>query len=189
MSEHDPDVPPFAESEWAAFGQGAAAAREEWRAEQESLADDAAEVLHHGRTLRDVFVDALRNGDRVAVTVGGHHLVGFVVDVSDDLLALRTISGARADVRLGAQVPLESSVQEPAAGQPMTGEIAGRTFRSRLLEHEAAGAELVIGRSTSPDPLEGRVIVAADHVRVVGRVSETLLNLSALVYISPRRSA
>ena len=189
MNDDGSALPGFSESDWAAFGPGAAAAREEWRAEQEALGADAAEALHHGRTLRDVFVDALRNGERLAVTVAGHLLVGLVLDVSDDLLALRTMAGSRIDMRLASQVAMSVSVHDRAAGQPVTGEIARRTFRSRLLEHEAARTELVVATTTSPDLLEGRVVVAADHVRVVGRVRETLLSHAALVYLSPRATA
>jgi hypothetical protein len=188
VSDEDSAFPP-SEPDWAAFGHGAATAREEWRAEQESLAEDAAQARHHGRRLGDVLVDALRNGDRVAVSVGGHHLVGFVVDVSDDLLALRTIAGSRNDVRLDPHVAISVSLRDRAAGQPRTGEIERRTFRSRLLEHEAARTELVVASTLSPDLLEGRVAAAADHVRVVGRANETLLSLAALVYVAPRAAA
>jgi hypothetical protein len=38
------------------------------------------------------------------------------------------------------------------------------------------------------EPIDGRLVVGADHVRVVGRGGgETIVPLQALAYVSPRR--
>jgi hypothetical protein len=57
-----------------------------------------------------------------------------------------------------------------------------------LLDREAAGGESTVGSLSSTEPLDGKLIVGADHVRVVARGGgETLLPIHAIAYVSPRR--
>lgn len=166
----------------------AAAARSDWRDEQEAAAADAAEVFEHSRRTRDLLAECMRNGDRVAFVMGPHRAVGMVVEVAEDLLAIRNVGSGRLDFQLRGDEPYLVIVQDRAVGQPGGDELPSGSFRARLLDREAAGGESTVGTLLDAEPIDGRLVVGADHVRVVGRGGgETIVPLQALAYVSPRR--
>ncbi len=166
----------------------ATTARHEWREEQEALTADAAEQFHHGRTVRSLLMECMRNGDRVAVVSGAHRAVGLIVEIADDLIAVRNLGSGRLDFRLADDLVFQVVVQERAIGQPGGDELVSGSFRARLLERESADGESTIGSLLTPEPLDGKLIVGADHVRVVGRGGgETILPIQSIAYVGPRR--
>ncbi len=166
----------------------AASARHDWREEQEALTADAVEQFHHGRDLRGLLQECMRNGDRVAVASGSHRAVGLIVELADDLIAVRNVGSGRLDFQLQPGQPFEVIVQERAIGQPGGDEIASGSFRARLLHREASDVESTVGSLLRAEPLDGKLVVGADHVRVVGRGGgETILPLSTVAYVGPRR--
>lgn len=166
----------------------AAAAREDWRSEQEAASADAVAQFHHQRDLRNVLNECMRNGDRVAVVVGPHRAVGQIVEIAEDLVSVRNLGSGRYDFQVRPDVAFEVIVQEAAVGQPGGDELASGSFRARLLEREAADAESTIGSLLRTEPIDGKLVVGADHVRVVGRGGgETLLPMHAIAYVAPRR--
>ncbi len=166
----------------------AAAARQEWREEQEAATAEAAEAYQHSRTVADLLNESMRRGDRVAVSVGPHRGVGQIVEVAADLVAVRNLGSGRIDFQLRAEMPWQLVVQEQAVSQPAGDELPSGSFRARLLDREAAGGEATIGSVLSAEPIDGRLVVGTDHVRVIGRGGgETLVPVSALAFVGPRR--
>lgn len=164
-----------------------AAMRAEWRDEAEEAGRDAAEQWQHSRTLGDRLVECMHRGDRVAVVFAGHRLTGEVLDVADDLLALRTVAG-RIDVHLHPGVPLTVEVVErsPSGGRRSTG--SGGGFRAGLLARELDGEEVTLATTVRDEPLDGRLTVGADHVCIVGRGgAETFVPWGSIAYVRPRR--
>jgi hypothetical protein len=166
----------------------AAAAREEWRAEQETAIADAAEAFEHGRTVHELLTESMRRGDRVALTVGPHRHVGMIVEVASDCVGIRNVGSGRVDVQLRSESPWQVVVQEREVGQPAGDEVRSGSFRARLLDREAAGDEVTIGSVLTAEPIDGKLVVGADHVRVVGRGGgETVVPMQTLAYVAPRR--
>ncbi len=87
--------------------------RAAWRAEQDAATRDATEDWQHRQTLVDRLRAHMHRGDGLTVTVLGRRLVGFVEEVGDDVLALRTVSG-RIDVHLAPSIAFEYAVTAPA---------------------------------------------------------------------------
>jgi len=166
----------------------AAAAREEWRAEQEAVIADAAEVFEHHRTISDLLSESMRRGDRVALTIGPHRHVGMIVEVAPDCVGIRNVGSGRVDVQLRSDLAWQVLVQEREVAQPAGDEIRSGSFRARLLDREAEGAEVTVGSVLANEPIDGKLVVGADHVRIVGRGGgETVLPMHALAYVGPRR--
>ncbi|HEX5096997.1 MAG TPA: hypothetical protein VFX21_13315 [Acidimicrobiia bacterium] len=165
-----------------------AAMREEWRAEQDAAAADAAEQWRHRRTLADRFVEHMHAGDRVAVTVGGHRVTGIPEEAGADLVALRTVFG-RVELHIAPGIPLTYEIYEPSAASGGRGNaIAGGQFRNALLHHEH-DTEVSVGTLTEPDGLDGRIEVGVDHVKVIARAGrETVVTLDTITWVSPRRT-
>jgi hypothetical protein len=155
---------PFAR---ATLGDAAAAARAEWRADEEAWTRAAAEQWRHNRTMRDVLRDSMHRGDRLELVLPSITFAGAVAAVGDDVVVLDAIDGL-IDVNVAAQMPFLVRVLERAhtggtRGMPVT------TLRARALELETDGSEVRVGCSTLPSVLEGRVQVGRDHLGVVDR--------------------
>ncbi|MGH9025660.1 MAG: hypothetical protein ACRDWD_06005 [Acidimicrobiia bacterium] len=160
----------------------AAAARAEWRAEEEEWTRAEAERWVHRRTLVDLAREYLHRGDEVAVVAAGVTFCGELTRVGTDWLQVQTMSG-RVDVALtlnladgpaGAQpapVLIRRTERARAGGRRDDGAVA--TFRARLLEHETNGAVVVVGSRLLPGELRGVLAVGADHVLVCAEGVET----------------
>jgi hypothetical protein len=162
------------------------ALREEWRAEQEVQHTEAVEEWRHRRTLRDMALETVHRGDPVVVLFEHVRFHGDVEAVGPDLLAVKTVSG-RVDVHLHDSVPLLLQVGERVR-EGGAREVAGDgDFRSALLARERA-AEVTLGTTFHVEPYDGRLVVGADHVCLVGRGGgETYFPLWTVAYVMPRR--
>ncbi len=138
-----------------ALAAAGAAAREEWRSEQEAAARDAVEQWQHARTLVDVAREYMHRGDRVAITVAGHHATGEIVEVARDRLAVFD-GDRRIDVHLHDALPLALRVVERARAGGRSGTRAV-SFRARLLEMETAATRVMVAtaRRCRPDRWRG----------------------------------
>jgi hypothetical protein len=171
------------------LGATGAAMREEWRSEQEAATRDAAEQWRHSRTLLDLARDHMHRGDRVEITVAGHHAVGEIVEVAGDRIALLDAAvpggGRRVDVHVSDAVPFSFRVVDRARAGGRSGARTA-TFRARLLELEAAGAPVTIATTISPDPLTGTLSVGRDFIVIATVLGvETVISLSAVAAVSP----
>jgi hypothetical protein len=147
--------------ERSGIGDAAAAARAEWRTEEDEWRRAAVEQWHHGRTLLDVVRDCMHRGDTVSVRIGTVTVTGTVCAVGDDVVSVAAPDG-RADFLADARTPLLVRVVERAPrggtrGEPCT------TFRARLLELEAS-EEVVEIATASGDAARGRLVVGRDHL-------------------------
>lgn len=139
-------------------------ARAEWRAEEEQWSRAALERWEHGRSLVDVVRDCMHRGDTVTFVFSSSSWSGVVIAVGRDVACVDT-GAARVDIRLGADAPFvlrvrpDAHAAASAAGHdfsPLT------TFTARLREID--GTAVFIG--TSAGPLEGRLRIGVDQLRV-----------------------
>ena len=79
------------------FGDAAAAARSEWRADEEAWTHAAVERWLHDRTLLDVVRECMYRGDTVSVAFAERVFTGRVTAVGSDLFALELVE-VRVDV-------------------------------------------------------------------------------------------
>jgi hypothetical protein len=174
--DDDQDPPPD-------LGAAGAAMREEWRAEQESVTDDAVEQWRHSRTFLDLARDLMHRGDHVSIAAGPHRAVGVIVEVARDRLAVfDEAHDARVDVQVAETIPLSLTVVERArAGGRSGAQFA--SFRARLLELE--GRAVTIATTLGPDRVTGTLGVGVDVVMVTTAVGETLLPLSTVASVAP----
>ena len=172
---------PFAS---AGFGDAGAAARAEWRADEETWTRAAVEQWRHNRSLRDITRDAMYRGDRLAFELPAVTFTGWITAVGDDVVVLETPDGP-VDVNVAEHVPLVVRALERAhaggtRGTPVT------TLRARALELETEGCDVRIGCSVVPDVLEGRVKVGRDHLVVSERDGDdVVVPLAAVAWMRP----
>lgn len=160
----------------------AAAARAEWRVDEEHWAGAALEQWQHARTLVDLARDHLHRGDTISLRWPGSavSLTGRVTAVSDDALAVDAFTG-RVDVSLAPGLALAWRVVEQATRGGSRGD-EPLTFRARLLELEAIGAPVDVA-ALDDEIVRGAVRVGRDHVQVVGGDARWVLALSALRWV------
>ena len=162
------------------------AMREEWRAEQDAATADAADDWRHRRTLRDIALETLHRGDPIVALLPNVRFHGEVEAIGPDLIALRTVSG-RVDVHLHDGVPLMLQVGERVKDGGGRETVGDGDFRSSLIARENAG-EMTLGCTLLAEPLDGRIVVGADHVCLIGRGgAETYLPFASVAYVMPRR--
>jgi hypothetical protein len=168
------------------LGQVGASMREEWREERETAGREAAAEHRHTLTLRDLLVECMHRGDRLTVSIGPHRFTGTVAEVGPDLLAVQTV-GSRIDVHLHPSVPLLVQIAE-RTGTGGHGAPAGSgDFRAALIAREDAD-EVTVGTTFDLEPLDGRLLVGADHVTLVARGgAETIVPMAEITYVSARR--
>ena len=165
------------------LGAAGAAMREEWRAEQESVTDDAVEQWRHSRTLLDLARDLMHRGDHVAIIAGAHRAVGVIVEVARDRVAVfDDVHDARVDVQIAETIPWSLTVVERARSGGRSG-AQFASFRARLLELE--GRAVTIATMLGPDRVTGTLGVGVDVVMVTTAVGETLIPLSSVVSVAP----
>lgn len=138
----------------------AAKARAEWRADEQDWSRAALERWEHGRALDDVVRDCMRRGDIVTFAYVAHSWSGRVASVGDDIARLDT-RDVRVDIRLAVDAPFVLRVRA-VDGPGARDDSALTTFTARL--REVDGTAQCIG--TSNGPLEGRVRIGRDQVRV-----------------------
>jgi hypothetical protein len=145
------------------IGEAAAAARAEWRADEDEWTRAAVEQWHHGRPLLDVLRDCMHRGDTVSVRIGAVAVTGTVGAVGDDVVSVAAPDG-RADFPAGANASLLVRVVERARSGGTRGE-ACTTFRARLLELEASERDVEVA-TLAGDALRGPLVVGRDHLVV-----------------------
>ena len=158
--------------------------RATWREEQEAATREAAEDWQHRQTLIDRLRAHMHRGDGVTVTVLGRRLVGFVEEVGDDVLALRTASG-RIDVHLAPSIAFEYAVTSPAReGGHRGSDAVGGSFRAALLVREQ-DVLVLLGTAADPDGRAGRLSVGADHVVLTTPDTELAVPLASVGWVCP----
>jgi hypothetical protein len=162
-----------------ALAAGAAAARAEWRAEEEEWTRAEAERWRHQRTVAGLAREYLHRGDTVEVAIAGATFRGTLTRVGDDWLQVQT-DGGEVDVSLAAGIVLRRLVRAVAGGRRDDGAVA--TFRARLLEHEAAGEPVIVGAPALDGTVQGAMTVGADHVIITVDEIETALAQISWVY-------
>jgi len=167
----------------ASLGDAAAAARAEWRADEEAWTRAAVEQWRHNRTMRDVIRDAMHRGDRLAFVLPAVTFAGCVTSVGDDVVVLDTIDGP-VDLNVGEHAALVVRVLERAhaggtRGAPVT------TLRARALELETEACDVRIGCHGTPAVFDGRVQVGRDHLVVTERAGggDVVLGLTAVAWM------
>jgi hypothetical protein len=141
----------------------AAAVRAEWRAEEEHWSRAALERWEHGRGLDDVLRDCMRRGDVVTCAFATVTWTGGVVAIGVDVARLAT-GAAEVDVRLAADAPFVLRVRAGTTHRSLD-EGTLTSFRARLRELD--GTAVSIG--TAAGPLEGRLRIGRDQVRLTDR--------------------
>ena len=146
------------ESDTMADGDGAAA-RAEWRAEEEQWSRAALEHWEHRRGLDDVLRDCMHRSDVATFAFASVTWSGSVVAVGRDVARLDT-GATSVDVRLTPDAPFVLRTR-PGADDAHAGEMIG-TFSARLRELD--GTAVCIG--TSSGGLEGELRVGRDQLRL-----------------------
>ena len=160
--------------------------REEWRAEQEAASADALEAWRHERSWRDIAIESVHRGDPVVVTLANVRFFGMVEAVGPDLLAVRSVSG-RVDIHVCEGVPLVLQIGERVKEGGARESVSQGDFRSALLAREQA-REVTLGSPLYEEPVDGRLVVGADHVCLIGRGgAETYFPFWSVSYVMPRR--
>jgi hypothetical protein len=160
--------------------------REEWRANQEAETADAADEWRHQRTLRDIAIETVHRGDPIVAMLGHVRFHGDVEAVGTDLLAIRIVMG-RVDVHLHPGVPIMLQVAERVKEGGAREAVADGDFRSALIARERFG-EVTLGCTLHEEPFDGRLVVGADHVCLIGRGGgETYFPFWSVAYVMPRR--
>ena len=160
-----------------------AAARAEWRADEEAWTRTALEQWRHNRTMRDVLRDAMHRGDRLAFVLPNITFAGSVIAAGDDVAVLDTIDGP-VDINVSDHSPLVMRILERAHAGGTRG-ASVTTLRARALELETDRCEVRIGCSGAPTVLEGRVQVGRDHLVVSERDggSDLVVALAAVAWM------
>jgi hypothetical protein len=163
------------------FGDAAAAARSEWRADEDAWARAALERWSHRRTLLDVARECMHRGDTVAVGFPHHAFSGRIVAVGDDVFSL-DVAESRVDVAATHDARFVLRIAARARSGGVRG-VAVTTIRARLLELETAGYDVELGCATG-ETIAGLVGVGRDHVVVrPPDAADTVMPVGALAWI------
>ena len=161
-----------------------AAMRAAWREEQEAATREAAEDWQHRQTMVDRLRAHMHRGDGLTVTVLGRRLIGFVEEVGEDVLALRTATG-RIDVHLRPSIAFEYALTAPAREGGHRGtDAVGGSFRAALLvrEHDA---RVLLGTAAEPDGRAGVLRVGGDHVVLTTPDTEVVVPITSVGWVCP----
>jgi hypothetical protein len=164
-----------------------AAAREEWRSDEEAAIADAASARHQGLSMRDWLCEAMARGDRLSIRCFQVRAAGAICEVDGDLLSLRNVGSGRIDLHLRDGLPYIIQLSEAAAAEPAATPIPSGGFRGRLLACENAGEEHSVWLLGEQECIDGRLQVGADTLTVESRLgSKLILPLSAVIAVAPR---
>ncbi len=160
-------------------GDAAAALRAEWRADEEEWTAAAVAQWSHGRTLLERARHHMHRGDTLDVELGAAHVMGHVVAVGIDVIAVDGIGG-RVDLHVHSHAPIAWRVLRAAPSGGSRGLDVG-SFRVRLLELEMNATVVDIDATIWSGSCRGRLTVGRDHLAVVDddRV-ETVFALSGV---------
>jgi len=159
----------------------AAAARAEWRAEEESWIRAAHERWEHGRSLVDVVRDCMHRGDRVTFVLSSTTVAGAVVAVGTDVARVATVEGA-VDVAISSASPVVVRVA-PGRNPGTRGDGTVTTFAARLRELDGAVVDVA---ANDGDELRGRLRRGRDHVRVDdGDRGSAYVPIGSVVWVRP----
>jgi hypothetical protein len=160
-------------------GDAAAALRAEWRADEEEWTAAAVAHWSHGRTLLERARHHMHRGDTLDVELGATHVIGHVVAVGVDVIAVDGIGG-RVDLHVHSHAPIAWRVLRAAPSGGSRGLDVG-SFRARVLELEMADARVELGVSVSVGTVHGLLTVGRDHLVVAdGDDAETVVALDAV---------
>jgi hypothetical protein len=164
----------------------AAAMREEYRAGSDAETSDAADEWRHRRSLRDIAIETVHRGDPIVIVMEHIRVHGEVEAVGPDLIGVRSVMG-RVDVHLHDGVPMFIQVGERVKEGGARETVADGDFRSALLARERFG-EVTLGSTFQTEPHDGKLVVGADHVCLIGRGGgETYFPFSSIAFVMPRR--
>lgn len=150
--------------------------RAEWRDDQEGATRDAYEQWRHGRSFADTLTELTTRGDAVSVTFSNATFRGPVAEIGPDRFAIAAPVGL-VDVSFDAGLILGVDPGH-GAGEPPA---QGGTMRSRLLEHETAGATVIVGVGNLE--VRGTVEVGTDHVLVDQSGVQRIVAISAITWL------
>jgi len=159
------------------LGATTGAMRSEWQAEEDELTRAAYEQWRHGRSFVDLLGECAARGDTIHVTFPTATFRGAVVELGPDRFALAAGPGP-VDVSLGADLVLGIDRSPGAAGETPP---SGPSLRARLLEHEMAAADVVLG--TAGTEVRGTLVVGVDHVVVTQGDLERVVPLHAIAWV------
>jgi len=125
------------------FGDAAAAARSEWRADEEAWTSAAVERWLHECSLLDVVRECMHRGDTVSVGFAQRVFSGRVGAVGVDLFSLELVEG-RVDVAAARDARFVLRVEARARSGGARGDDV-TTMRARLLELETARSDVELG--------------------------------------------
>lgn len=150
------------EPEWLPQPVDAGAARAAWRAEEEEWTTAAFARWTHGRTLVDRARDHLHRGDLLEVALDDSRVVGRVVGVGDDVIAIESEAG-RVDINAGARAPVVWRVLRRETSGGSLGLDVG-SFRARVLELEMDARWVDVDLDAGWPSCRGGLTVGRDHV-------------------------
>ena len=156
--------------------------RVEYRAEQEDVIRDAAELFRHRRTLHDVLCDHAMRGDVLALTTGSHRLIGSVQAVGDDVVTL-AIDGTGTDVVIDATRALSLEVVRTTLDSRQSRPRQRTSLRARLLEREMVGSPIELATVVDERIVRGFVHVGADHVAVTNDQRAVTVSFPAIAWV------
>jgi hypothetical protein len=166
------------------FGDAAAAARSEWRADEEDWTRAAVERWLHARTLLDVVRECMHRGDTVSVRFGDRVFSGRVSAVGSDLFSLDLVEG-RVDVAAADDARFLLRVDARARSGGARGDHV-TTLRARLLELESARCDIEIGAGLG-DEVRGQLCVGRDHVLVRSAATpDAVVPMGAVAWVLAR---
>ena len=158
---------------------------EEVRQDAAEAAADAELLRRRRRSLTDLFLEAMAQGDRVRLSVAGRWAVaGDLVHVGSDFVTIID-EHTTADVALSAAVARFERATR--GGRSSTG--GARTLVARLREFEATGESVVV-RTSHDNEVRGIVsLVASDHVMIADDdgVQQAIPSPSVVMVVRPFR--
>lgn len=163
------------------LGDAAAAARSEWRADEEAWTTAAVERWLHERSLLDVVRECMHRGDTVSVRFAPRVFSGCVRAVGVDLFSLDLVEG-RVDVAAARGARFILRVEARARSGGARGDDV-TTMRARLLELETARCDVEVGVDAG-DAVRGQLSIGRDHVLVRSAAShDTVVPIGAVSWV------
>jgi hypothetical protein len=161
----------------------------EARLERRALLEEAeaavVELDAASRTLAEALLEWGERGDRCALEVGVHRLVGRIVHVGVDLVGLEGDEGVRRDLALAgvrqvARLERGATVRRVDVGHP-------RTLLARSRELVALAAPVEVARLDRAAPVSGLLVAAAPtHLELdAGPAGPVLIAWAGVAWLAP----
>jgi len=158
------------------------------RADEEDWTRVAVQHWAHARTLADLAREFAARGDEVVVETSARTFRGVIVAVGVDRVDLEAADGlvhvrlALADSVGSPLCPFLLYRTAPARRGGVRPPATSVTFRTRLLELEAAGLPIRVGATVGGGEFVGSVTVGRDHIVVHG-AREAVLPVCWVSYV------